>query len=64
MGKAYSEDLRERVIKYMEDGHKKSEASNVFGVDRRTMTLIRFRRQIFQRYSDTLRNEEGRENSR
>ena len=37
MGKAYSEDLRERVIKYMEDGHKKSEASNVFGVDRRTI---------------------------
>ena len=28
------------------------------------LTLIRFRRQIFQRYSDTLRNEEGRENSR
>jgi transposase len=37
MAKAYSEDFREAVIKYLEDGHSKSETSLIFGVDRRTI---------------------------
>ena len=32
MGKAYSEDIREAVIKYVERGAKKREASQIFGV--------------------------------
>jgi transposase len=35
---AYSEDLRERVIKYIESGHDRREACEVFGVSLKSVT--------------------------
>ena len=36
---AYSEDLRKRVIVYVEEGHSKPEAAEVFGVGESTIYL-------------------------
>jgi transposase len=37
MAKPYSNDLRGRVIRYVDDGHSKAEASRLFAVSYRTI---------------------------
>ena len=34
---SYSIDLRERIIKFVEEGHSKTEAAKVFGISRFTL---------------------------
>jgi transposase len=34
---SYSIDLRERIIKFVEEGHSKTEAAKVFGISRFTI---------------------------
>ena len=41
MGKPYSLDLRERIVRYVDNGHSAHAAAQVFGVSASTAVFLR-----------------------